>query len=495
MVSLRRNPVFYALLLLLLTVGQACDSLASAPSPVPVAAPSTPGQATPSATVQNGKEAIRLIPDEAGYQLEASSGLVRVTAWLNAALLLANWSDASTDTVTASYLIDLTTGLVTPLKTVVSGVAVPQREGHAAIVLQGNFSSPEEVQAALLDVPTASIQPIFALDPGVSQWAGPADRSWQFGAVPGVLSAVWIGPDTVVLTATPQDEHNISNWGKVVLVNIKSHTVQTLTDHGQLAAAMPNGNLLLQDGWVDAGLQLLQPPYDRPPTLVTPAGPWAWGWAVSPDSQKVAWWELQPPAGDWSHRLPHMCCSGDPQPRVEALAIWDQATKQVRRFSVPTVSWARDMRLYWRADSRALFFTGAPPDNPSQIALFQSMFDGQQVLLARYDWSGNIKLEAEGSDGTLYYQVSGRQGQNDSQLIRRAADGTQTILREGVPSDYYVDRGRLISEQGSSLIVQDLVSGESWRLAVPLQGALLSLDGRWAADTGGAPIIRLVRAK
>src|SRR5206468_668257 len=90
--------------------------------------------------------------------------------------------------------------------------------------------------------------------------------------------------------------------------------------------------LVYQSGSISGPLLMLPAPYTGAPITLSPGGPWIRDWAATPDGSRVAWVEATAPPGDWSERLPSPCipCGGpgpkDPEPQVQAIAIWDSAT-------------------------------------------------------------------------------------------------------------------------------------------------------------------------
>src|SRR5437016_2296686 len=95
--------------------------------------------------------------------------------------------------------------------------------------------------------------------------------------------------------------------------------------------------LVYQTGDISGPLLMLPVSYTGTPITLTPGGPWIRDWTATPDGRRVAWVEATAPPGDWSEHLPSPCIpcervgQRDPEPEVQAIAIWDSAIGQVYR--------------------------------------------------------------------------------------------------------------------------------------------------------------------
>ena len=444
------------------------------PAPPPAAPPVPPPLPNPPQP--------ELVAEPDGFRLLVPAGTLGAVAWVGPSALLVRWFPPGGGAETA-YLVDLAAQRVQRLVTAAMQYEFVSPGGRRLALTWGNWRPHQSVGVGVAGVQDGEMQTVLAADPDVPQWAGAAERAWQFGEAPATVTAAWLDDDRLLLTLTPQDGRNVQNWGKVLLADVATHQVRTLAERGQVAAVLKGGALLLRRGWVDGELQLLAPPYDRP-VSVAAGGPWTAGWAVSPDGGRVAWLEAEAPPGDWSQRLPHACCSGDPAPKVRAMALWDRETNRVQRFplAVPT-PWYPSLR--WTEDGQAVLFMAAPADDPEHTALFRlAAGDGQVRILTRSEWSGPITVQARGADGSLYYTVNMGGGANGERLVRLYPDGRQEVLQEGIPSDWGVDRlGRWITYTEDATVAVDLATGRDIRVEAPR--VLLSPDGRWAV--GGVP--------
>ena len=230
--------------------------------------------------------------NQAGFRLDTTTGQLVFINWLDSTHPLIYFSPSTATQSEATYLVDMNATKLHRIKTN-SGQpqAVVQSNGQHPVLLWGGE------QAAVVDLQTGDTQTVFARDPTVPQWATASDHQWDFGDLPGNLSATWVGANTFVLTIAPQaSERNLRDWGKVMLVDIAAQRLHVLAEQGHLAAVFPDGNLLIRQGWINGELQLFQPDISQAPTQVTPGGAWADRWVVSPDGQKVAWREMDTPA-------------------------------------------------------------------------------------------------------------------------------------------------------------------------------------------------------
>jgi hypothetical protein len=313
-----------------------------------------------------------------------------------------------------------------------------------------------------------------------------------------------------ILSLTPTDliygyDSIFVGWGKLLLVDTTTRQARVLAESGQLAAVFPDSSLLIRDGWVDGAVQFLAPPYDKPPTTLAPSGPWTSDWVLSPDGKRVAWLEWTPPAsGDWSQRLPHRCCSGDPPPQISAVVIWDHSMQQLMRFRTENIQWWPPVDLRWRSDSRAVRFVISYDEASGyRIAQFELGLDGQQTSLI----SGAglaIQQVAIGPDGSRYGYIAGREAQNSAELFRLSPDGTFTVMRSIYAMPEYrtfrgnpflawtaTDQRRIIERyDDGTVIVLDVVTGKELARFALLPEAEVSPDGRWIAYIDG-PMVRI----
>jgi hypothetical protein len=366
--------------------------------------------------------------------------------------------------------------------------------------------------ANLVQVSSGKIQKLFDVDPRIQQLADVNSRGWVFGEVDSHIGARWVDTDTYLLTRTPlgDGERTVqgwTDWGKVLIGNAKDDTLRTLTERGRVVATLPDGSLLLLSGWIDGELQLLIPPYVGKPKSVAPSGTWTSAWAVSPDGSKVAWFEINPPSGNWSLRLPGCSCdfSPDPQPEPYRGAIWERATGKIDRFGISPVWWG-SMWLYWRRDNSAVLYM-SHPEQEAYSELFQLEMNGKSTMMARHDGNYIYGIRAESIDGSLYYEATSDE-QHQSKLTRRYPDGRLEIACDYMRLNCYVDQvGRLVNVHAGEIIVQDLTTGTIKRAPTPPysrigenrlnvgDNVLISPDGRWIAfrdlDGGAFDFIRV----
>ncbi|MFL5733436.1 MAG: hypothetical protein ACJ78Q_09550 [Chloroflexia bacterium] len=421
---------------------------------------------------------------------------------------------AGTVPTTSVYLLDA--GYTKQLKPVKvnnpdSPVQVfPDLSGYRALLVGSDPGIDRASEVSLLDVNTGEVQVIYSADASVPQWVGEGQRG-TFDGFSGVVNVQDLGRNTFVMTLQYISEPGSDiitpyNWGKVVLVDAATRSVRVLAERGTVAAGSLHGKVLVQSKWIDGELQLFEPPYTGQPKSIAPAGPWRGSWGATDavpvgviESQtfsKVAWVEMTAPPGDWSTHLPHPCCSGDPQPKPEAIAIWDEGTGQIQRFpetryksAVPGGAWQGDEKLLWSRDGGSLYYTAGADDADLGTSLFRLDLSGKSTLLAKQEPDGSIRMVAEG-DSSLYYQVLGSGGQNMAQLMWVALDnrpeGKVSVERpnELAGSTWMVDRyGRLLDRTEHAVKVKDLSSGIAYTIDVPRE-ALTSPALRDAAIDG-----------
>jgi hypothetical protein len=436
------------------TPSPSADAL-STPTAIPTIQPRAAEQTAVPA------DPVVLVREQDAIRLELSSGALTGSDWLDATHLLMHWSTSTAPQVNATYLLDVSSGR---LQHLASNLGQPsahmQPAGQLAIIGWA-------AQVGLIDLRSGALETVFAHDPAVTQWAGEAEHQWDFGDLPGSFSATWTGADTFVLTESPADPaRNLRNWGKLMLVDISAQRVQVLAAQGHLAAVFPDGSLLIRPGWMDGALQLFAPDGAAAPIPVTPGGPWSDSWTVSPDGQRVAWLEWNPPRGDWSDKIPHACCSGEPHPTIRDIAVWSRTSQTLQRFPASDMRWAFSY-LGWRANSRALLFGRTPSDDFS-AALFQLDLDGKEILLARHPENDFMVVDFEAPDGSLYYVIA-QTGTSGGSFMHRDPKGrleelAEMDVRPEHPLLWSSDhKGHLILRYGLDLdaktVVQEIVTG------------------------------------
>jgi hypothetical protein len=440
-----------------------------------------------------------LIREKTGFRAETRTGEWSAIRWSwgQPAQLEAQWvPDANATQSFFSYFVDPASGTLR----LADG-------GGFQIRMSEDASQP--LRVLLFDARTGREQTVFSLDTSVAQWTPEADRRWDFEGVQGTIAAHWIGEYTFILSITPVDrtyEYDplLIGWGKILLINTAMQQVSVLAEQGQLVAVFPDGSLLLRRGWVDGAMQLIIPPYTGKPFTIASGGPWTSDWTLSPDGRQIAWIEWTPPTeGDWSRRLPHRCCSGEPQPKGSALVIWDQATHQLKRFLVDGIVWSSPADLHWRSGGRAIrFSTHREGVGIDQIAQFELGLDGRQTELISGEYGYTIRLVAEGPDGACYAYLTGHPEQNTVEIFRRSLDGVVAVVRaiRAMP-DQRTFRGNpflawSITEQGhiieryddGTVVVLDIVTGKELARLVVSPSAEVSPDGRWIAYIDGSMI-------
>jgi hypothetical protein len=400
--------------------------------------------------------------------------------------LLITWR--ATDTI--SYLADLSSGKVHRVASGYYGHSLsyyPQDEGNLAIVirLHPGFSAYEDLE--LLDLSTGSIETIYDPEVNSPQWAGPEEHK---GDEPAINTAArWAGKDTVIATLLPYGARvndkkandyiwTREGWGRVFLADVKSKDVRVLMERGQVSAILPDGTLIMRSGWLHDETQVLRPPYLDAPEQIAPAGPWTWGWRVSPDGHKVAWLEMTPPPGDWSALAPWDCCddSAHPAPIPNFIVVWNSVDNKVTRYPVTNYAWSEPHSPYldedahfdwsyteqldWSRDGASIFYATHP--DSEHTALHRLDLDGQLASLVVYEGRLSLKVVAEGNDKSIFYQVNKSGCQRCLRIERRYPNGTFQVVQENsIPFNWTVDeRGRLIDLTGNKVSVYDLYSGK-----------------------------------
>lgn len=403
--------------------------------------------------------AVALVRERDGFRVAATTGQLGSARWAGPDLLLVDWfPGGSGSQPTTLMLVNLGSETVHDLLTADSVTEFISPGGQYLAQLWRGDSS-RSIGVAVANVTTGDQQAAYAVDPQLPQWSVTGDSRWSFAGPPANLYAMWVAPDRFVVTVQPQDVMTYRwNWGQVLLVNVSTQQVHALAAQGQLAAALPDGAVLIRLGWADGDLVLYDRPGASPRTVATNPDRWTWGWAVRPDGEQVAWLELDPPPGDWRLRLPQGCCSGEPAPLVAAITIWDRTADVVRRTPVIGAVWDQDLR--WRRDGSGVLFAGVPA--PGETGLYLLTGDGQVILLARHPWEGQIQVHAEGADGSIYYTLSARLGETWAARVRRHPDGRSEVLREGIPDESWAvdDTGNPAAAPAA-----DISPGGRWTLA------------------------------
>jgi hypothetical protein len=436
-----------------------------------------------------------LVREQAGFRLEPASGQVVVLndGWLDPAHLLISWEITAAAQPNATYLVDLSAG---KLQRIIDNIGQPrvsiQPGGRRALLTwsDANRLPSRPTGAAVLDIDTGTVEIVVTSDQAVEQWANPSERRWPSGEKLRSIAATWVDRDTFILEMTRSDAAgNSRGRGKVLLVDSIARSIRVLAERGDLVGVFPDGSLMIRRGWMDGELLLFTADAEQTPIQVTLGGPWTDSWTISPDGQKVAWLEWDPPAGDWSDRLPHACCSGDPHPTIRDLAIYDRPSGATQRFPTTNIVWA-GTAIKWRRNSDALLFTRTTFD-PTNVTLYQLAADGKQTLLAQHESYELLGVGFEGADESLYYTI-GRLGENVGKVFRRYPDGRLEIICEGFCN--VDEQGLLYIWQDGQRSIRDAVTGAAradWLGHDPLQ----SPDGQWAIEGIHSSAIRIKKTK
>ena len=152
----------------------------------------------------------------------------------------------------------------------------------------------------------------------------------------------------------------------------------------------------------------------------------------------------------------------------------------------------------WRTQSDTLLFSSSKANS---TALFQLTSGGKQTLLVQHERDGRIDIYFEETNGILYYGISGRDGQNDAQLMRRHPDGTLDTLAEmdfsaDHPVWWTIDgRRNIIFHKKDQVEVQDMVSGQIVAPEFIRNDPIVSPDGHWIAQNSPGATIRIVKTR
>lgn len=478
------------------------------PTPIPtVAAQITPTRLPNSPPVSLARESD-------GFRLDVHEGSAYFgsplgSPWVGPSRLLVEWvgtpSSPGGSHRYATYILDTANGkLVTLPGNEPNRNVFLSPDGNRAVMVWQSIT----LRVAIYDFRSGELHTVIDIEPGATQWAGPAiDLS---GFRPGTevfvdAVPVWAGNDRFALNVMRRSEAGPeSNWNKALLVDIPRQEVRALVEQGIAVAAWPDGSVLLRGTRIDGAMQLFRPG-DKSPRTIVAAGPWNIGWSVSPDGNRVAWLEMTPPPGDWSERLPSPCCSDDPLPIAHGIVVWDHAAGKLQRLeardfagSTPDVGWSEWQTLRWSNDSSALFYAAHPSQGHTR--LYRLSLNGQATALVDLDKHVGFDVIAEGDDGSVYYLIIGMDCQNCSQLTRRRPDGAiEAVHPNGISVEWRVDEwGHLEVLKDGGVTITDLSSGQSHHVNFPGQQVgsdqigwstvsrliPVSPDGRWAAYAG-----------
>ncbi|MBF6614802.1 MAG: hypothetical protein IVW55_16960 [Chloroflexi bacterium] len=487
------------------------------PSPTPLP---TPADGSPVSLLRVGD----------GYQVYVHRGIVRIgvggaITWLGASRLRVDWSSGKEPYEGASYAVDAQAGTMEKYiypRPEWDGKApygsAPNPDGKSALLVKG---ATEDIWAVTYyDTATKQEQTVYDRDPAVAQWAGADAHEPGVTLSPG--TPIWLNEEMFVLplgsspaTGEPRGK------GKLLLVSASSHKVRLLaksegeTD-GEISYCLCGYGmpLVYQNGSRSGPLLMLLAPYTGKPITLTAGGPWIRDWTATADGRRVAWVEATAPPGDWSVRLPSPCvpCQdpgpADPEPQVQAIAIWDAATGQVYRYKPSNLVWSlgstyfmQQASLYWRADGSALIYaTHSSAGAPGRTALYSLTPGSQPELLAEHPWDGSIQVLSEGGEGSLYYYVTGRSYYSSGDLVRRHPDGRLEVLHENLISNmWWMEPGKWLEVlQEGGVAIHDFATGNtgyarfSGESPSPDQlgwGGVQNLvpvspDGKWAAYAG-----------
>lgn len=487
----------------------------------PTALPLTP---TPLPTPSDGSP-ISLIKVGDGYQVYVHRGTVRLgvggmPVWVGPSQLQIQWSSGKEPYEGASYLVDLRAGTIekyNPARpewevNTHSYSSVPHPDGKQALLLKGGT---EDVWGVTYyDVATKQEQTVYDRNASVPQWAG--TQVHEPGIALSPASPLWLSEDTFLLLLGPSPVTGEPRGkGALLLVNVSNHTVRLLTKEGSSYTAQYGLPVVYQTGDISSPLLMLPAPYTGTPITLTSGGPWIRDWTATPEGRRVAWVEATPPPGDWSKRLPSPCipCEGpgpkDPEPDVQAIAIWDAATGKVYRYKPSGLVWSLGSAyfmqqeqggLHWRVDGATLLYATHTSGTPGRSNLYGITPGGQPEILAQHPWDGTIHFLGEGKEGSLYYWVTGRGYYASGDLVQRHPDGSVEVLHENLTSNmWWVEQGKWLEVlQEGAVTIHDFATGTA-RYArfsdhAPSPGELgwsgvqdlvpVSPDGMWAAYAG-----------
>jgi hypothetical protein len=347
-----------------------------------------------------------------------SSGAIALASRFSPTHVLLVWrpDDGSGPALERAYLLNLETQTARPV------------QHHPT---QGFFIT--ESQIVVVEARTGAEHVIYDRDPAAEQWL-PADlRPTETTNLHAAFQIAWATSTQLVLTINDlPDDPTVQrglDFGKVVRIDITTGQVELLVESGSVFGLLADGTVLVRHGWIDG--ELWQHPISGPGALLTDAGVWVHGSiGLSPDRRWVVWREFSPPLeGDWSERLPHECCSGEPHPQPLGLVFWDRATGAVTHQPVP-FSWSAELRymsLTWSDDSQILFFHDDLSVSTRQYRLMQMRPGGTPTPLISYEgYHGQVDFV--GPDGSLYYTINHGGGQFTDETYRMYPDGHSELL-------------------------------------------------------------------
>ncbi len=442
---------------------------------------------------------ITVVREAGGVQVAARDGVIRQTDWRRPqqtidqrSTLDVIWSPSATSSHLYTYRVDPD-----------SATAQLQPGGGYVISAQADAQHPLTVRL----VPPGSDQPqtVFSLDRKLAQWAKRADRQWKFRGTAGSLKVSWLNEEQFILTLLPARYPGalFGEPGKLLLVNAKTHTVRTLRDEGDLLAQLADGSLLIRSGWLNGEMQVLAPPFTAAQTVRSPGKLWSSDWMRSSSGRFVVWAEWTPLDGDWSTAQPNPLDGA--YPRYAALLVWDQQTRQLKRFTDLPVSEFMGINVRWAGTSELLRFQGRGEHGSAQIELDPRT--GQQTTLLTVAAGDEIAFIKAGPDGARYGVRYGYTSMNGAEIVRIAPDGQLQVLRDSAAPNARLFQGNpyqawLVAADGrivdryddGTVEVTDLITGAPvgrWRY--PLAALIaLSPDGRWLRDVRG-PLMHLRR--
>lgn len=477
-------------------------------SPTPL-----PASPTPRPTPADGSP-VSLIKVGDRYEVYVHRGVLRfgvggMPVWLGPSRIQVLWSSGKAPYEGASYVVDVHAGTIqkyTPTQAQLMAYSgLTSADGKYAL---GMKEGTEDVWGVVLyNTATKEEQTVYDRHASVPQWAGSNVHEPGVPLSPG--SPIWLSADTFILQlgASPATGLPVVK-ARLLLVSAASHKVRLLTKEGYSYSARYGMPLVYQTGDINGPLYILRAPYTGTPVKLTGGGPWIRDWTATPDGRRVAWVEAKAPPGDWSQRLPSACipCGSrkDPEPQVQAIAIWDAATGKVSRHKPTGLVWTLGSAyftqregLHWRADGSAILYATHTAGSPGRSALYSVKPGGQPQLLAQHPWDGSINFLGEGGGGSIYYYVTGRKYYASGDLVRRMPDGALQVLHDNVSfNTWWVEPGKwLAALADGGVTVHDFATGSTRRALFPgkspspdeLGGITVqnlvpvSPDGAWAA--------------
>jgi|GEM_PF-4859735 len=505
-----------------------------------------PATSTPLPTPADGRP-VSLIKEGDNYLVYPHRGIVRfgvggVETWLGPARLRVLWSSGKEPYEGAAYVVDLQSGTLEKYNPTPEWYgrgpygSVLHPNGKRVLLLKG---ATEDVWGlTLYDVTSKQEHTVFDRDPSVPQWAGADVHGKKSAGTPG--TPIWLSDDLFLLAVGPGQNSQVQDpeLATILLVNAASHEVRVLAKRVEEYTTDFGAPVIYQIGGISGALMMLPPPYASAPITLAPGGPWIRDWTATPDGSRVAWVEATAPPGDWSERLPSPCIpcnsygSTDPEPQVEAIAIWDAVTRQVYRHKPSGLVWSlgsafrsQQGAFHWLTGGSALLYA-THASAPTRSTLYSLSPGEQPVLLAEHPWDGTVNVLGHGAEGSIYYYVTGKNYFASGDIVRRHPDGKLEVLHEYLsPNMWHLQQGKWLEVLGKGEVyVHDFATGQTrharFRADSPSPGELdwsgtaglvpLSPDGTWAAYAGASddlmsgpprpmpdrgPAIQIVRVK